>query len=208
MPLRSRRPNQSMKPTAPLRNNFSVFATTPCRGLSLSRRSMKRWVISGAIILLVGYSIAYRFLPWRDAARFRNAELFVHTREFRYEWEGRLFYPAAYMEWRMIRAHPQPWLPHPSWSTYPQVLLLEAGDRRWTFPLDAFRRKPNQSMKPTSVNEDTRQAASLQEDFSVFATTPWISSRHPPSLVRFVASRSRAPAVLFFSDCRGLSLSR
>jgi hypothetical protein len=30
-------PNHSMKPTAPWRCNFSVFATTPCRGLSLSR---------------------------------------------------------------------------------------------------------------------------------------------------------------------------
>ena len=29
--------NQSMKPTAPPRNAFSVFATPPCRGLSLSR---------------------------------------------------------------------------------------------------------------------------------------------------------------------------
>ena len=29
--------NQSMKPTAPSRNEFSVFATTPCRGLSPSR---------------------------------------------------------------------------------------------------------------------------------------------------------------------------
>jgi|GraSoiStandDraft_53_1057289.scaffolds.fasta_scaffold178594_2 hypothetical protein len=29
--------NQPMKPTAPLRYDFSVFATTPCRGLSLSR---------------------------------------------------------------------------------------------------------------------------------------------------------------------------
>jgi hypothetical protein len=29
--------NQPMKPTAPLLENFSVFATTPCRGLSLSR---------------------------------------------------------------------------------------------------------------------------------------------------------------------------
>src|SRR5438093_11676955 len=29
--------NQSMKPTAPLRSKFSVFATTPCRGLSPSR---------------------------------------------------------------------------------------------------------------------------------------------------------------------------
>ena len=31
------RSNQSMKPTAPGRSNFSVFATVPCRGLSLSR---------------------------------------------------------------------------------------------------------------------------------------------------------------------------
>ena len=30
-------PNQSMKPTAPLGCNSKVFATTPCRGLSLSR---------------------------------------------------------------------------------------------------------------------------------------------------------------------------
>ena len=29
--------NQSMKPPAPLRSNLSVFATPPCRGLSLSR---------------------------------------------------------------------------------------------------------------------------------------------------------------------------
>jgi hypothetical protein len=30
-------PNQSMKRTAPWRNEFSLLATTPCRGLSLSR---------------------------------------------------------------------------------------------------------------------------------------------------------------------------
>ena len=29
--------NQSMKPTAPRQNNFNLIATTPCRGLSLSR---------------------------------------------------------------------------------------------------------------------------------------------------------------------------
>jgi hypothetical protein len=32
-----RTPNQSMRPTAPLRNKSSVSAATPCRGLSLSR---------------------------------------------------------------------------------------------------------------------------------------------------------------------------
>jgi hypothetical protein len=31
------RSNQTMKPTAPLRENFSVFATDPTRGLSPSR---------------------------------------------------------------------------------------------------------------------------------------------------------------------------
>jgi len=30
-------PNQSMKPTAPFRIKSSLHATTPCRGLSLSR---------------------------------------------------------------------------------------------------------------------------------------------------------------------------
>jgi hypothetical protein len=33
--------NQSMKPKAPLQDNFSVFATTTCRGLSLSHQMAK-----------------------------------------------------------------------------------------------------------------------------------------------------------------------
>jgi protein-S-isoprenylcysteine O-methyltransferase Ste14 len=33
----AKRPNQSMKPTAPFRNESIALATTPCRGLSLSR---------------------------------------------------------------------------------------------------------------------------------------------------------------------------
>jgi hypothetical protein len=102
---------------------------------------MKRWLIIGLVILLISYIIAYRFLPWRDCGRFRNAEVFVHTRDFRYEWEARLFYPAAYVEWLLIRAYPRPWLPHPSWSAYPQALLLEADEWRATFPRDAFRKK-------------------------------------------------------------------
>jgi hypothetical protein len=35
--VRERRWSHLVHPTAPLRNNFSVFATIPCRGLSLSR---------------------------------------------------------------------------------------------------------------------------------------------------------------------------
>src|ERR1700736_3508475 len=56
----------------------------------------------------------------------------------------------------------------------------------------------NQSMKPT---------APWRYKFRVFATTPWISSRCPASLVRFASSRSRTPAVMLFNATRGLSLS-
>jgi hypothetical protein len=35
--MKAAQSNQSMKPTAPLRVNFSVLATNPARGLSLSR---------------------------------------------------------------------------------------------------------------------------------------------------------------------------
>jgi hypothetical protein len=115
------------------------------RGSAFVVRSVRRWLIAIAAILVVGgYVVTYRFLPWRNASRFRNAEVFVHTRDFRHEWEVRLFYPAAYIEWQLIRAHPQPWLPHPSWASYPQALLLEAGDFRIIFPRDAFRKRPNQ----------------------------------------------------------------
>jgi len=102
---------------------------------------MRRSLIICAALLLATYIVAYRFLPWRDAGRFRNAEVFVHTRAFRYDWEAQIFYPAAYVEWLLIRAHPQPWLPHPSWSDYPQVLLLEGHQFRATLPRHAFRKK-------------------------------------------------------------------
>ena len=100
----------------------------------------RRIIVFAAVLLAICYGAAYRFLPWREASRFRNAEMFVHVRDFRYEWEARLFYPAAYIEWLLIRAYPAPWLPHPSWAAYPQVLLLEAQDFRATFPRNAFRR--------------------------------------------------------------------
>jgi hypothetical protein len=101
---------------------------------------MRRWLMIGALVVVGSYIVGYRFLPWGRADRFRNAEVLVHTREFSHEWEARLFYPAAYVEWLLIRGHPQPWLPHPSWSAYPQVLLLEGDDWKATFPRNAFRK--------------------------------------------------------------------
>jgi hypothetical protein len=99
---------------------------------------MKRCLILAAILLIASYAITYRALPYRNASRFRHAEVFVHVRDFHYEWQARLFYPAGYIEWLLIRIYPRPFLPHPSWSQYPQVLLLEAEDFRATFPRDAF----------------------------------------------------------------------
>jgi hypothetical protein len=83
--------------------------------------------------------------------------------------------------------------------------------------------RPNQSMKPTAPfrNKLTHSLPLFRPSacpsmshcfprapFSVFAMTPSTSSRFPASLVRFMSSRSRTPAVLFFNDSRGLSLSR
>jgi hypothetical protein len=56
--------------------------------------------------------------------------------------------------------------------------------------------RPNQALKPTAL---------LRGNFSVFITTPWISSRLPASLVQFASSRSRTPAVMLFNASRGLS---
>ena len=86
----------------------------------------------------------------------------------------------------------------------------------------------NQSMKPTPKAFASRLAP-LRGNFRVFATAPSTASRFPAyapasasilfpgfglpqggviSLVRFASSRSRTPAVLFSTMCRGLSLSR
>ncbi len=62
-------------------------------------------------------------------------------------------------------------------------------------------------MKPTPKAFASRLAA-LRYKLSMFATTPSTLSRFPASRVRFVSTRSRTPAVLFFNNSRGLSLSR
>jgi hypothetical protein len=59
----------------------------------------------------------------------------------------------------------------------------------------------NKTMKPTSVNINTRQAAPLRRNFSVFATTPWISSGCPayaPASVSILF-----PAFRFAAERRG-----
>ena len=48
-----------MKPTAPLRNKFDVFAATPCRGLSLSRYMLwaSTCAIAASVVLLASCSV-------------------------------------------------------------------------------------------------------------------------------------------------------
>src|SRR5206468_5106759 len=48
-----KRSNQPIKPTPPPRNAFSVFATTPCRGLSLSRYAPMRLLATAIPVLLI-----------------------------------------------------------------------------------------------------------------------------------------------------------
>jgi hypothetical protein len=66
---------------------------------------------------------------------------------------------------------------------------------------------PNQSMKPTS-KVFASGLAPFRSNLSVLATTPWISSGCPATLVRFSSPRSHTPAVLSFNASRGLSFSR
>src|SRR5207244_1841177 len=68
---------------------------------------------------------------------------------------------------------------------------------------------PSRMAPPGAVLEAyMTPTAPLRNKFIVFATTPWISSRFPASLVRFASARSRTPAVMLFNASRGLSLSR
>ena len=73
---------------------------------------------------------------------------------------------------------------------------------------DQFRVRIWQDDKGLAVWRRMKPTAPFRNNLSVFATTPSTSSRFPTSLVRFGYSPSRTPAVLFFNDCRGLSLSR
>jgi hypothetical protein len=52
-PMRPNRSNQPMKPTAPFRNKSSLFATTPCRGLSPSRYlvQLRGFILLAAMVL-------------------------------------------------------------------------------------------------------------------------------------------------------------
>jgi hypothetical protein len=79
---------------------------------------------------------------------------------------------------------------------------------RWWMTARKLTRRPSSVRKPKSSHQSMKPTAPLRHDFSVFATTPWISSRCPATLVRFASSRSHTPAVMLFNASRGLSPSR
>ena len=65
-----KRSNQTTKPTALARNHLSLFATTPCRGLSLSRRmheAMRRIAVTALILApTAAQSMADGLMFWRE----------------------------------------------------------------------------------------------------------------------------------------------
>jgi hypothetical protein len=58
--------NQPMKPRAPLRNRFTVFATIPCRGLSLSRVKIVHPVFNSARLIAQEGGFTLHSDPWRS----------------------------------------------------------------------------------------------------------------------------------------------
>ena len=97
---------------------------------------------------------------------------------------------------RRCESHGASCLPYAAQPSVGRIPNIQTRCRRMARPRSRGRRfdsislTSNQSMKPT---------APLRYNFSVFATTPSTSSRLPASLVRFVSSRSRTPAVLFLT---------
>ena len=65
-----KRSNQTTKPTALARNHLSLFATTPCRGLSLSRwvhEAMRRIAVTALILApTAAQSMADGMMFWRE----------------------------------------------------------------------------------------------------------------------------------------------
>ena len=59
-----------------------------------------------------------------------------------------------------------------------------------------------------SYNQSMEATVPDRVNASNLATTPWISSKCPATLVQFASSRSRTLAVMLFNASRGLSLSR
>jgi hypothetical protein len=77
-----------------------------------------------AAIFLV-YAVLYLWLADRSASRARHAGEFFHYRFFSADWEARVFLLAAFVEASAIHVWPRPFLPHPSWETLPQKLILQ-----------------------------------------------------------------------------------
>ncbi len=95
---------------------------------------MKRTLLFLLTSLLVGYVVAYMLLPQRRPTPLRNAGKFAHVREFPYDWQVSVFYPAGLVEWGMIAANPKPFLSNPAWSTVPQLIVLEGRTCKATIP--------------------------------------------------------------------------
>ncbi|PYK19246.1 MAG: hypothetical protein DME55_05075 [Verrucomicrobia bacterium] len=146
--------------------------------LASKYRHTSRWVRSVFLVFVI-------ILPIQSALGFLlllySEHFSGHTREYLFQWKSQLNGIAIGL---LISLFLSPRVP----ERFPHFLIVS--------PQGCVRaQRSNQSMKPT---------APPRNNFGVFATTPWIASRCPASLVRFASSRSPTPAVLLFNASRGL----
>lgn len=101
-------------------------------------------VVGGILTTMVLYIVGYMGLTWRDNGYARHANEFYHYRYVSYTWEYYLFMPAAFVESRVIWLDPLPFLPHPSWTSEPQVVIYkDSGKHMKRFRASKMRRWPS-----------------------------------------------------------------
>jgi hypothetical protein len=91
-------------------------------------------VIFTAIVgLFSDYVIAYSLIVERDVASWRyekgSSETFrVHTRTFPYSWMGSIFYPAAYVERKIVDINPAFFTPDANMDSKQQTMVIRSLD--------------------------------------------------------------------------------
>jgi len=85
------------------------------------------------IVCLLTYVGGYFQFAERSEGRARSAGAYFHYRRFNHDWQGYLFFPAAWAESLMIRSFPKLFLKEPSWAEIPQALVLQLPKGNITF---------------------------------------------------------------------------
>jgi len=116
------------------------------------KKSILILVIPACLIAIL-YSASYLLIAEKNSGRARGAGMYFHYRFFQQDWLGVIFYPAAWIESKIIQFHPEPFLPNPSWATEPQALILQTPDRNVFFSRSRPQEETSDLMTSQSIKD-------------------------------------------------------